>query len=140
MEVTNYADELIKFAKIATSETTVDDFFDYAGIPTHQRSDFVFCAIMKQAEATERMQKAFVQADAKLKTLAEQCDCGSWPNGKGTFEFNNGNEKVCFDSWPCINCSHTTYTPGYYTDKSQFCLECSVHNCNKRWCQFSKKE
>lgn len=79
----NLADELIKFEKIATSKTTVDDFFDYAGIPTHQRSDFTFCCIMRQAEERKRMQKAFAQAetkfkalaqaDAKLKVLSERC-------------------------------------------------------------------
>lgn len=67
----NLADELIKFTKIATQETTVNDFFDYAGIPIHQRNDFVFCCIMKQAEEKERMQKAFEQGEAKLKALEE---------------------------------------------------------------------
>jgi len=82
MEAKNYADELIKFEKIATPKTTVDDFFDYVGIPTHQRSDFIFCAIMKQADEKTRMQKAFAQADTKLKALSEQCDCANFPNGK----------------------------------------------------------
>ncbi len=67
----NMADEFIKFEKIATQKTTVDDFFDYVGIPTHQRSDFVFCCIMKQAEEKKRMQTAFGQADTKLKALGE---------------------------------------------------------------------
>lgn len=67
----NLADELIKFKKIATQKTTVDDFFDYAGVPTHQRSDFTFLCIARQAEEKERMQKAFEQGEAKLKALEE---------------------------------------------------------------------
>ena len=86
MALDNLADDMIEFEKIATPETTVDDFFDYAGVPTHQRSDFVFCAIVKQADAKKMMEEAIVQADAKLETLTKQCDCANWPNGKGKKE------------------------------------------------------
>ncbi len=55
------------------------------------------------------------------------------------FEFNNGDKKIYFDDWPCENCFHNTYKPGYYTDTSLFCFACSVFVCSYRWCQFSKK-
>lgn len=66
------ADEFNKFMKIATPETTVNDFFDYVGIPRIQRTDFAFNAIMKQAAEKERMRKAREEGDKKLEELENE--------------------------------------------------------------------
>lgn len=44
------AEEYVEFEKTATSETTVDDFFDHCKIPADQRTNFVFAAILKQVQ------------------------------------------------------------------------------------------
>jgi len=46
----NLADEFIKFLKTATPDTTVDDFFDHCGVPSENRSDFNFAAIIKEVQ------------------------------------------------------------------------------------------
>lgn len=51
------AEEYIKFEKTAGPDTTVDDFFDHYNIPAHQRSDFVFAAIMKQVSELKEERK-----------------------------------------------------------------------------------
>lgn len=58
------AEEYIKFEKTAGPNTTVDDFFDHCSIPTHQRGDFMFAAIMKQV--LELKEEKVILKGAKL--------------------------------------------------------------------------
>ncbi len=43
------AEKYIEYLEIASEDATVDDFFDYCGIPENNRSDFLYAAILKQA-------------------------------------------------------------------------------------------
>jgi len=42
------AEKYLEYIKTAPEGATVDDFFDYCGVPKSARSDFVYAAIMKQ--------------------------------------------------------------------------------------------
>ncbi len=48
-------DKFIEFEKTITIKTTVNDFFDYCEILIHERSDFVFAAILNQLREREEI-------------------------------------------------------------------------------------
>jgi hypothetical protein len=49
-KIKDYAVEYIKFLGIKNKNSTVDDFFDFCKIPYETRSDFLYGAILKQAQ------------------------------------------------------------------------------------------